>query len=129
MRGQCEITSEEKLAVMRAHVNLGHPPHRDFLRFLQGGPVRLRVLQYVASEFNRPACEAHRLPKAPLPAKIPRNYDFNIVVGIDCFKMDVLPKKAQWNLNIVCWGTTLQIVCPMGAGESPSARSVWRLLS
>ena len=53
------------------------------------------------------------MPPTRLPAKIPRNYDFNVVVGLDGVKMPLHYKAdTQWCLNMVCWGTTFQLVVP-----------------
>ena len=102
-----DITNQEKkAAVMRCHVNLGHPQVREFVRLLKAAGTREDIINYVLREFDCPGCRMEKRPPTRLPAATPRTYDFNIVVGVDIlFGHGVNNKFEHPVLNITCWGT------------------------
>ena len=47
-----ELSQREKSEVLRAHVNLGHPNTREFVRLLKAAGTRENIVQYVLREFS-----------------------------------------------------------------------------
>ena len=101
-----DISNQEKAAVMRTHVNLGHPQTREFVRLLKAAGTRDDIINYVLREFECPGCQVEKRPPTRLPAATPRTYDFNVVVGVDILFVHGENNRAEYPvLNITCWGT------------------------
>ena len=101
-----KVTDLEKDAVKRAHVNLGHVPLRTLIRMMRNARVRQLVLEWTRRSFRCQACEAQQMPKNALPAKVSRNYEFNLTVGVDCATVDAGASQVTL-CHIVCWGTRM----------------------
>eukprot|EP00435_Cladocopium_sp_Y103_P060316 s936_g22.t1 len=100
------ITTAEKNMVLRAHVNLGHPPVKEFVRLLKAAGTRNDIINYVLREFHCEGCLKERRQPTRLPASTPRTYDFNIVIGVDLlFVYGATPREEHPILNITCVGT------------------------
>ena len=100
------ITTAEKTMVLRAHVNLGHPRLKEFVRLLKAAGTRNDIIQYVLREFQCEGCLKEKRQPTRLPASTPRTYDFNIVIGIDLlFVYGATPKEEHPVLNVTCVGT------------------------
>ena len=116
------VTTAEKSMVLRAHVNLGHPPVKEFVRLLKAAGTRLDVIQYVLREFSCEGCLKEQRQPTRLPAATPRTYDFNIVVGIDLlFVYGASPQEEHPVLNVTCVGTlysTFTMVHPTRRGSA-----------
>ena len=66
--------------LLRAHVNLGHPPIREFCR-------GRGVVRWVKRYFKCPECEARPMPRTRPAAALPKCYRFNQVCGIDTMEV------------------------------------------
>ena len=77
-----DLSVQEKRALLRSHINLGHPGRAEFVRILKGAGCRSDVIQFVR-EFKCTGCDLEQRPPTRLPAATPRTYDFNVVIGID----------------------------------------------
>ena len=102
-----ELTTQEKKAILRAHVNLGHPSQSEFVRLLKAAGCRPDVISYVQREFSScSGCDLEKRPPTRLPASTPRTYDFNVVVGVDVLFVHGLDNRTEHPvLNITCHGT------------------------
>ena len=78
-----KISHNEKMMVLRAHVNLGRPRVKEFVRLLKAAGARNDVIDYILKEFERAGCVKETRQPTRLPASTPRCYDFNVVIGID----------------------------------------------
>ena len=116
-----ELSPEQQAAVRRAHVNLGHPRRSEFLRALRLARVRPGVRKWVKHCFSCPECEANRRPSLRRPAMLARSYSFNKVVGVDAIEVHVSNLVAEHYLNMVCWGTRLQLAGRMGSSTTAEA--------
>ena len=100
------VTTAEKHMVLRAHVNLGHPGVKEFVRLLKAAGTRNDVIQYVLKEFSCEGCLKEKRQPTRLPAATPRTYDFNIVVGVDLlFVYGASDREEHPVLNVTCVGT------------------------
>ena len=100
------VTTSEKSTVLRAHVNLGHPHMKEFVRLLKAAGTRPDIIEYVLMEFVCEGCLKEKRQPARLPAATPRTYDFNIVVGRDLlFVTGALPQEKHPVLNNLLWHT------------------------
>ena len=101
-----QVTNAEKNMILRAHVNLGHPRVKEFVRLLKAAGTRDDIINYVIREFHCEGCLKEERQPTRLPASTPRTYDFNVVIGVDVLFVfghtahDELPV-----LNITCLGT------------------------
>ena len=101
-----ELTTQEKKAILRAHVNLGHPSQSEFVRLLKAAGCRPDVISYVQRDFSCSGCDLEKRPPTRLPASTPRTYDFNVVVGVDVLFVHGLDNRTEHPvLNITCHGT------------------------
>ena len=99
------ITTAEKNMVLRAHINLGHPPVKEFVRLLKAAGTRNDIINYVLREFHCEGCLKERRQPTRLPAATPRTYDFNVVIGVDAlFITGAIPQEEHPVLNITCVG-------------------------
>ena len=104
--GGNQITTAEKTTVLRAHVNLGHPSVKEFVRLLKAAGTRNDIIQYVLREFSCEGCLKEQRQPTRLPAATPRTYDFNVVIGIDLlFVVGAVPGEEHPVLNVTCVGT------------------------
>ena len=104
--GGTPITFGEKNMVLRAHINLGHPPVKEFVRLLKAAGTRNDIINYVLREFHCEGCLKERRQPTRLPASTPRTYDFNVVIGVDIlFVHGASPLEEHPVLNITCVGT------------------------
>ena len=100
------VTAGEKGMVLRAHVNLGHPQLKEFVRLLKAAGTRPDIIQYVLKEFSCEGCLKEKRQPSRLPAATPRTYDFNVVIGIDLlFLTGASPREEHPVLNGTCVGT------------------------
>ena len=56
------VTPAEKNMVFRAHVNLGHPAVKEFVRLLKAAGTRNDIIEYDASksDLNQPDCQLQK---------------------------------------------------------------------
>ena len=110
------ISTQEKSMILRAHVNLGHPHMKEFVRLLRAAGTRPDIIEYALKEFSCEGCLKERRQASRLPAATPRTYDFNVVIGVDIlYVMGCQPKDERPILNVTCLGTlysTLSMVDP-----------------
>lgn len=100
------ITFGEKNMVLRAHINLGHPPVKEFVRLLKAAGTRNDIINYVLREFHCEGCLKEKRQPTRLPASTPRTYDFNVVIGMDIlFVHGASAQEEHPILNITCLGT------------------------
>ena len=105
------LTSVQKLNIKKIHNNCGHPSKTEFLRCLRLSGAQGRVLKYVRKEFACSSCDAKgHMPKARLPASLPRTFRFNETIGIDLVEVKDPWGEKHTFVNIVCWGTLFQIL-------------------
>eukprot|EP00439_Symbiodinium_sp_Y106_P054927 s200_g7.t1 len=80
-----ELSQREKSEVLRAHVNLGHPNTREFVRLLKAAGTRENIVQYVS-------------------------FDFNVVIGVDLLFVAGIRDNADLPvINITCLGTLYSV--------------------
>ena len=93
------------------------------VRVLRVARSRPEVLEYVTKVPRCPDCQAHAGPEHRGRAVPPRTFQFNKVVGIDCFKV---PWKGQQHnfLSMVCHGTKLNMITYLSINYT--AEDVWR---
>ena len=96
---------ELRRELYRLHRNLGHPDPQTFIRALKHAGVRGEIISWTKQCFRCPLCERRRRPHGHRPAHLTKQLQFNHVVGVDLFFLD-----DHIFLNILCWGTDLQIV-------------------
>ena len=115
------LTPMEKKMVLRAHVNLGHPGVKEFVRLLKAAGTRTDVIQYVLKEFSCDGCRLEKRQPTRLPAATPRTYDFNVCVGIDLLFVHGISHTTEHPiLNVTCLGTlysTFSMVDPNRRGS------------
>ena len=103
--GRVVLAPDVRREVYRIHRNLGHPNLQTFLRALRHAGVKAEILRWVKSDCRCPICETKRKPASQRPAHLSRSLEFNEVVGVDIFFIKKRPL-----LNVLCWGTSLQLV-------------------
>ncbi len=94
--------------VFRIHRNLGHPTNEMFLRALKHAGVKKEILNWVKTKFHCDLCQRKQKANPHRPGKLQKIMEFNEVVGVDTFTVHDRPM-----LNILDWGTDLQIVEPL----------------
>ena len=108
-----------KKALMKLHVNLGHPGVKELIRVLKHGRASELAIQE-ARRMRCDVCAENVQSKLPRPA-VPRQVlDFN-----ERFALDVLSlphwkgfTKSVKCLNIVCHGTLFQMIIPLWSGTT-----------
>ena len=99
------VSTTEKRMILRAHVNLGHPQVKEFVRLLKAAGTRPDIIEYVLKEFSCEGCLKEKRQPTKLPAATPRVYDFNIALGVDIlFVTGASPSEEHPVLNITCLG-------------------------
>ena len=103
-----ETTSPaQQRQLLRAHVNLGHPPIGEFCRALRHGRCRRGVVKWVTRYFKCPECEARPMPRTRPAAVLPKCYRFNQVCGIDAMEVrNPLDRENPIIIShVICHGT------------------------
>ena len=77
----------EQRQLLRAHVNLAHPPIGELCRALRNGRCRRGVVRWVKRHFKCPECEARPMPRTRRAAALPKCFRFNQVCGIDTIEV------------------------------------------
>eukprot|EP00971_Amphidinium_carterae_P149665 2967253-Amphidinium_carterae.1 len=95
----------QKAAIMRCHVNLGHPPLNTLLRAMRQANIRPGIRAWCKRHFHCEACRAWRPAASRRPAAIPHSFAFNVTVGCDTVFLQVASCSTVPYMNIVCWGT------------------------
>ena len=93
--------------LLRAHVNLEHPPIGEFCRALRNGRCRRGVVRWVKRYFKCPECEARPMPRTRPAAALPKCYRFNQVCGIDTMEVrNPLDRENPIRIShVICHGT------------------------
>ena len=104
------LSEREKREVFRQHRNLGHPQPTELARALRHAGARREAIRFVLKELRCPTCEARPLPLPHRPGMLPRCLRFNQCIGVDLIDFEVRDGSSAKALNVVCWGTGLQIV-------------------
>ena len=99
--------------LFRQHRTLGHPQPTELARALRRAGARREAIRFDFKELRCPTCEARPLPLAPRPGMMPRCLRFNQCIGVDLVDLEVRDGTSAKALNVVCWGTGLQIVQPL----------------
>lgn len=94
--------------IYRLHRNLGHPTNEMFLRALRHAGVKKEIIQWIKDKFHCDLCQRKQKANPHRPGKLQKIMEFNEVVGVDTFTVN---DRAM--LNILDWGTDLQIVEPL----------------
>ena len=82
-------------------------------RALRHAGARREAIWFVLKELRCPTCEARPLPLPHRPGKLPRCLRFNQCIGVDLVDLEVRDGTSAKVLNVVCWGTGVQIVQPL----------------
>ena len=106
------VSEREKRELFRQHRNLGHLQPTELARALRHAGARREAIRFVLKELRCPTCEARPLPLPPRPGMLPRCLRFNQCIGVDLVDLEVRDGTSAKALNVVCWGTGLQIVVP-----------------
>ena len=72
------------------------------------------------TEMRCPTCEARPLPLPPRPGMLPRCFRFNQCIGVDLVNLEVREDFGK-AIDVVCWGTGLQIVQSLWNGHTAHA--------
>ena len=107
------LSEREKRELFRQHRNLGHPQPTELARALRHAGARREAIRFVLKELRCPTCGARPLPLPPRPGMLPRCLRFNQCIGVDQVDLEVRDGPSAKALNVVCWGTGLQIVQPL----------------
>ena len=107
--GQFTLAPQLRREVHRVHRNLGHPSKEIFIRALRHAGVRDDIIDWAKAHYRCPICEARQRPLPARPGHLMRALEFNMVIGIDLFFLDVFNKTYTF-LNMLCWGTNFQQV-------------------
>ena len=93
--------------LLRAHVNLGHPPIGKFCRALRNGRCRRGVVRCVKRYFKCPECEERPMSRTRPAAALPKCYRFNQVCGIDTMEVrNPLDRENPIRIShVICHGT------------------------
>ena len=126
-----ELSVQEQRAVLRSHVNVGHPGRAEFVRLLKAAGCRNDIIQYMQREFRCAGCDLEQRPPTRLPAATPRCYDFNVVIGIDVLFVHGLDNKTEHPvLNVTCLGTlysTFGLIDPLRRSAKLTLKAFERL--
>ena len=126
-----DLSIQEKRALLRSHVNLGHPGRAEFVRILKGAGCRSDIIQYVQREFKCAGCDLEQRPPTRLPAATPRTYDFNVVIGVDVLFIHGVDNRTEHPiLNITCLGTlysTFGLIDPLRQSSKLTLKAFERL--
>ena len=106
------LSEREKRELFRQHRNLGHPQPTELARALRHAGARQEAIRNVLKELRCPTCEARPLPLPSHPGMLPRCLRFDQSIGVDLVDLEVRDGTSAKALNVVCWGTGLQIVQP-----------------
>ena len=106
------LSERKKRELFRQHRNPGHPQPTELARALRHAGARREAIQFVLKELRCPTCEARPLPLPPRPGMLPRCLRFNQCIDVDLVDLEVRDGTSAKALNVVCWGTGLQIVQP-----------------
>ena len=79
------LTGAEKQMILRAHVNLGHPGVKEFVRLLKAAGSRNDVIQYVSSK-SSPAKDASKRRGS--------SHDF--------LPQHLAPTSSMWRRELIC---------------------------
>ena len=107
------LSEREKRELFRQHRNLGHPQPTELASALRHAGARQEAIRFVLKELRCPTCEARPLPLPRRPGMLPRCLRFNQCLGVDLVDLEVRDGTSAKALNVVCWGTGLQIVQPL----------------
>ena len=126
-----DLSIQEKRALLRSRINLGHPGRAEFVRILKGAGCRSDIIQYVQREFKCAGCDLEQRPPTRLPAATPRTYDFNVVIGIDVLFIHGVDNRTEHPiLNITCLGTlysTFGLIDPLRRSSKLTLKAFERL--
>ena len=126
-----DLSAQEKRALLRSHVNLGHPGRAEFVRILKGAGRRSDIIQYVQPEYKCAGCDLEQRPPTRLPAATPRTYDFNVVIGIDVLFIHGVDNRTERPiLNITCLETlysTFGVIDPLRRSSKLTLKAFERL--
>ena len=107
------LSEREQRELFRQHRNLGHRQPTELARALRHAGARREAFRFVLKELRCPTCEARPLPLPHRPGMSPRCLCFNQCIGVDLVDLEVRDGTSAEALNVVCWGTGLQIVQPL----------------
>ena len=108
-----------KKALMKLHVNLGHPGVKELIRVLKHGRASELAIQE-ARRMRCDVCAENVQSKLPRPT-VPRDVlDFNERFGLDILSLLHWKgfTKSLKCLNIVCHGTSFQMIIPLWSGTT-----------
>ena len=111
-----KVEESTRRLIQKCHENCGHPARRDFLRLLRLAKAKQEVLDYVKYIFECPSCASRVRPQTRRPSAVPKTFRFNALVGLDTIFIDSVPY-----MNVVCWGTSFQMVQRMNDNTAESA--------
>ena len=107
------LSEREKRELFRQHRNLGHPQPTELACALRHAGAKREAIRFVLKELRCPTCEARPPPLPPRPGMLPRCLRLNQCIGVDLVDLEVRDGTSAAALNVVCWGTGLQIVQPL----------------
>ena len=116
--------------VMKIHENMGHPSNKTLIRVLTHGKAKRRYV-LAAARLECGACQRGQRPRGPLPSRAPpTSYTLGDVVGVDIFyvrvTMDGQEEMKVPILNIICWGTDLQMCVRITQEDGTTLRKAYR---
>ena len=106
-------------AVMRCHVNLGHPSRERFLHMLRSANASEKTIE-CAKQLKCSTCSAKRLQESHAVSKHKRAEHFNQQLNIDVFDLPIYQNKVLKMLNILDEGTSMQLCLPLWKGARAS---------
>ena len=100
----------------KLHANLGHPSTAGMMRLLRRAGALKDVVR-AAGLLSCTVCLNFQKIKAARVSRLQEVYEFNVRVLLDTIFIHDVTGSIFVALNIVCDGTTFQVVVPLGAGQ------------
>ena len=93
--------------------NLGHPQPTELARALRHAGATREAIRFVLKELRCPTCEARPPPLPPRPGMLPHCLLLTSALTLIWLTWKSEMETSAKALDVVCWGTGLQIVQPL----------------
>jgi hypothetical protein len=117
-----QVPSRIRKELRRMHVNMGHPTNVSLLRKLRRAKALPEVIHAVVN-MSCDACGDAVRALHPRPSRMPGTYNFNSLLWMDVFTAYDCVGTPYLFLNIVCDGTSFQVVFAMREGRGVAKSS------
>lgn len=118
-----KLPLKARAAIRRLHKQFGHCPKNVLIQILKASRAPKEYLDAVAS-FRCESCEVNKPEPQTHKTSVPRPYVFNDCIGLDVFEIYDSVGTRYSALNMICQGTTFQLVYILkSGGGQPSSRA------